>query len=380
MHYAYRITLLLCLCVGITANSGAKQNTDFYNERTKNMNYSEEEVSYQNKTANVTLSGTLTMPQAEGPFPVALLISGMGPNDRDYDTCGHKLFLTLADHLTNRGIAVLRVDKRGVGKSTGTLDATVTSKDLAGDVLAGVEYLKSRKDINHDQIGLIGHSEGGMIAMMVAAQSKDVAFVVSMAGATATSVDDVMESTALQLRADGAGETMVAQDRKLRAKVLAIVMQEQNSDVAAKLMHEVFATYWAELPETLKQESGKLLFAFTQANADAMITMFNSPWYRFFFSYQPVDTLKQIKAPVLAINGTLDWIALSKTLSVIAKALEQSGNRDYTTVELPNLNHQFRTCKTGSLAEYMAGGAAMAPEALNVISDWILERTINKKQ
>jgi pimeloyl-ACP methyl ester carboxylesterase len=304
----------------------------------------------------------------------------MGPNDRDYNTCGHKLFLALADHLTNRGIAVLRVDKRGVGKSTGTLDFTVTSKDLAGDVLAGVEYLKSRNDINPGQIGLIGHSEGGMIAMMVTAQSKDVAFMVSMAGATATSIDDVIEATELQLRADGASEMMIAQDRKIRAKLLATVTQEMNSDVTERLLREIFEVYWAELPETLKNESGKLLFAFTQDNAAEMIAMFNSPWYRFFFSHRPIDTLKQIKVPVLAINGTLDWITLSKTLSVISKTLEQSGNRDYKTVELPNLNHQFRTCKTGSLAEYMTSGEAMAPEALNVISDWILERTINKKQ
>ncbi len=381
MYYAYSITLLLCLCIGITADSCAKQNTDFYlYERAKNMSYREEEVSYQNKAANITLSGALTLPQAEGPFPVVLLISGMGPNNRDYDTCGHKLFLALADHLTNRELAVLRVDKRGVGKSTGTFDATVTSKDLADDVLAGVEYLKTRKDINHRQIGLIGHSEGGMIAMMVTAQLKDIAFMVSMAGAVATSVTDVMEQATLQLRADGASEAMLAQDRKLREKIFAVVTQESNSNSAQKQLQAVFATYWAELPVALKDESGKLLFAFTDAKSDAMIGMFNSPWYRFFFSCRPVDILAQITVPVLAINGTLDWITSSKTLSVIAKALEQAGNHDYTTVELSSLNHQFRECKTGSLAEYMARGEAMAPVALNVISDWILERTINKKQ
>ena len=341
--------------------------------------YHEEEVSYTNNVANVTLSGTLTIPQTEGPFPAVLLISGMGPNDRDYTTCGHKLFLVLADALTRRGIAVLRVDKRGIGKSTGTFDTTVTSKDLAGDVLAGITHLKTRKDINHRQIGLIGHSEGGMIASMVAAESKDVAFVVLMAAATTTSVDDSIEATALQLRADGATDELIARDRKLRKQVLSIVTQENDSTVAKKLMLEGFATYWTELPDALKQESTKFLFAFTQANADGMIKMFNSPWYRFFFSHQPIETLKQVKIPVLAMNGDLDWITSVKTLPIIAKALEEAGNRDCTTIELPNLNHQFRTCKTGSLAEYMTSEETMAPVALNAISDWILDRTINKQ-
>jgi hypothetical protein len=182
----------------------------------------------------------------------------------------------------------------------------------------------------------------------------------------------------LQLRADGASEEIIAQDHKLRAKILAIATQEQDSELAQKQSREVFASYWAELPEALKNESGKLLFAFTQEKADKMIAMFNSPWYRFFFSYKPIEALKQIKVPVLAINGTLDWITLSKTLPVIANALEQAGNRYYQTVQLTGLNHQFRVCKIGSLAEYMAPGEAMAPEVLKTISDWILEQVTSK--
>ena len=172
---------------------------------------------------------------------------------------------------------------------------------------------------------------------------------------------------------------MITQDRKLRTKVLAIATQEKNNGVAEKLMGKVFATYWTELPEAQKNESSKLLFAFTQANAVGMIKMFNSPWYRFFLSYKPVEALEQIKVPVLALTGNRDWITSVKTLSVIAKALAKAGNQDCTTIEFPNLNHQFRTCETGSLQEYAMVEETIAPVVLDVISDWILKRTINKK-
>ncbi|MFA6527642.1 MAG: alpha/beta hydrolase [Candidatus Babeliales bacterium] len=344
------------------------------------MNYKEQEVTYENKIAKVTLAGTLTTPQGEGPFPVVLLISGMGRNDRDYDICGHKLFLVLANHLIHHGIAVLRVDKRGVGKSTGTLDAAVTSKDLADDVFAGIAYLKTCKAIDHKKIGLIGHSEGGLIATMVATESKDVAFLVSMAGALTTGVAAVVEAMALQLRADGASKAMIEWDRKVRSAFLTIARREMDITRAETFMREAFAFYWAELSEALKNEACKLVFTITQANANAMISLFNSPWYRFLLSYRSVDALKQIKIPMLAITGSLDWITPASALSVIAKALERAGNRDCTTIELPHLNHQLRTCKTGSIAEYKQPGESIAPIALKVISDWIVERTSNRKK
>jgi pimeloyl-ACP methyl ester carboxylesterase len=320
----------------------------------------------------------LTTPQTDGPFPAALLISGMGPNDRDYTTCGHKLFLVLADHLTRNGIAVLRVDKRGIGKSTGTFDTTLTSKDLSEDVLAGIEYLKQHKKINPRQIGLIGHSEGGMIAAMLAAQSKEIAFIVSMAGAMATDVDVLIEQTAQQLRADGAAEELIAQDRNLRKKIFTIVTQEKNTTVAETLLHKVFTTYWTELSDAQKKESAMLPFAFTQDNASIMISMFNSPWYRYFLARRPLEDLKQITIPVLAINGDRDWIVSTKMLPIIAKTLQDAGNNDCTTTVFPNLHHQFRTCKTGSLQEYSTGNETIAPEVLKLISEWVLNRTINK--
>lgn len=350
-----------------------------YQEPVRPYQYREEAVSYENKTANITIVGTLTIPHGNNQFPVVLLISGMGPNDRDYTTCGHKLYLVLSDYLTRQGIAVLRVDKRGIGASTGSYNAAVTSKDYAADVLAGIAYLKSRTDLNHNQIGLIGHSEGGMIAAMLAAQSPDVAFVVSMAGAMLTDIDSSVEQTGLQLKADGASDAMVAQDSALRKKILSIIALEQNDAIAQMAIREVFNSYWSALPNELKAEAAKLPFAFTEAKIEHMATMFTSPWYRFFLSYKPEEALKQIKVPVLALNGDRDWIISAKTLSFIAKTLADAGNNDCTTLAFPNLNHQFRTCATGSLAEYMAKGETIAPVVLEAIADWIIAHTIKKQ-
>ena len=343
--------------------------------------YHEEEVSYPNQKAGIVLSGTLTKPRAQGIYPAVLLIAGMGPNDRNATThAGHKPFLVLADHLTRQGVAVLRADKRGVGKSTGVFGTTATSKDLADDVMAGIEYLKTRPDIDVAKIGLIGHSEGGMIAAMVAAASSDVAFLVLMAGAMVTDIQASIEHTALQLRADGASEEMIARDRVVRAQVLGILSQEKDVELAQKKALAIIDQYWTELPEILKEESGKLLFAFTKANAVGRIAMYNSPWYRFFLGYRPADALKRITVPVLALNGELDWIsAPSITFPVIVTALTEAGNSDYTLATLPQLNHSLQTCQTGAIPEYATLEETMAPQALGMMSDWIVKRTLSQK-
>jgi len=170
--------------------------------------YKEEEVVYENKEAGITLAGTLTLPRQECPFPAVLLISGSGPQDRNETLLGHRPFLVLADYLTRRGIAVLRVDDRGVGESTGNI-SQATSEDFATDVLAGIEYLKNRKEINPMQIGLIGHSEGGFIAPMVAVQSPDVAFIVLMAGTGLTGEEILYLQGELMARAEGASEEAI---------------------------------------------------------------------------------------------------------------------------------------------------------------------------
>ncbi len=339
--------------------------------------YREEEVSYENKTDGLTLSGTLTIPDKKGSAPVALLVSGMGPNDRDYSMLGHKLFLVLADYLTRHGIAVLRVDKRGVGKSTGTFDATVTCEDLARDVQAGIAYLKSRKDISPDQIGLIGHSEGGMIASMVAADCNDVAFLVLMAAVATISIENVLRQVAMQLKADGATEQMIAADSNVRKELLSIVKQEANSQVAESKMRNIMASYFDSLPQELKKESELFVFTLKESHANDMISFFNSSTYRYWLSYNPITKLKRVTVPVLALNGDLDFVAASKIqLPIITHVLQDANNDDASIVEIPKTNHWFQTCATGAMAEYGALEETISPAVLKLITDWVLVRVI----
>ncbi len=340
--------------------------------------YEVQNVRYENKAAGITLAGTLTFPREQGPFPAVILIAGMGPNDRDYTMSNHKLFLVLADYLTRQGIAVLRFDKRGVGQSTGIFDTTLTSADFARDVEAGIAYLKTRPEINAQQIGLVGHSEGGLIASMVAAGSKDVAFVILMAGVLATKIADAVELTALQLRADGASKDFLAYDRALRTQLLSIVTQEPDAAKAKKELFALIEHHWQMLPEATRKEATKLPFAITQENAADTVAMLNSPWYRFYLSYDLTSVLKKLTIPVLAMAGGHDWVASpSIVFPIMKKALKQASNKDFILRELPNLNHWLQTCATGALAEYGMGEETMATVALQTMAKWIEER--NKK-
>jgi uncharacterized protein len=394
MFYAHRIrlissylflnTFIINTCLTKDSERTEKMSTkenkkttqqSFPQEPKRPFPYHEEAVSYQNEAAGITLSGTLTMPTPNGCFPVVILIAGYGPNDRDYTLMGHKRFLVLADHLTRKGLAVLRFDKRGVGKSTGDY-AAATSRDFADDVLAGIEYLKTRNDIDSTNIGLIGHSEGGMIASMLAAESKDIAFLIIMAGVMQTDADNWAAQTGKQLHADGASKELLARDRTLRTQIFTIVQQESNIDVAKIKLQNLMNDYCEQLPENLRNESDNIPFAITKAKVGKMAAAFNSAWYRYFFSCKPVEMLKRIKVPVLAIYGDRDWIVSSQpSLGIIAKALKEAGNLDYTTIEMPNLNHSFQTCKTGALAEYATIKETISPVAINLISDWIIKKS-----
>lgn len=341
--------------------------------------YIQEEITYSNQIDGIIISGTLTIPSTEGCFPAVILVSGMGPNDRDYTMLGHKPFLVLADYLTRQGIAVLRVDKRGVGKSTGTFNTTVTSKDLARDVQAGLDYLKTRKEINSNRIGLIGHSEGGLIAAMVASQSS-VAFLILLAGAMVTGIGQVLTQVGMQLKADGASKELIDHDSKIREKVLSVAKDESDSDKAAVLMRTIMTAYFAALPVAIKAESEQFMFAIKESNAEGMIAFFNSPTYRYWLGHNSVADLSTLRMPVLAINGDLDFVTMSRIqLPVIKKALQSAGNRDVTIVEMPKMNHWFQSCLTGAMNEYGALQETISPLVLRQIADWIAIRSSVKK-
>ena len=318
--------------------------------------YREEEITYDNKVQNVTLAATLTIPQGNGTFPGVLLITGSGPQDRDESLLGHKPFLILSDYLTRHGIAVLRADDRGVGKSTGVF-AKATTADFATDAEAGVAYLKTRAEIDPHRIGLVGHSEGGLIAPMVAARNKDVAFIVMMAGPGIPG-DQVLvaQGEAIEV-SSGKPADQAAKDAAREREMLTMVETEKDDAVLQKELKEKMAD---RVPEGM------------MGGAIAQIT---SPWFRYFLTYDPATALRKVTCPVLAINGSLDKQVLpSQNLPAIRKVLEEAGNKHFEIDELPGLNHLFQTAKTGSPMEYAQIEETMSPIALEKISAWILKQ------
>jgi uncharacterized protein len=333
--------------------------------------YLEEEVAYENKKANVKLAGTLTLPKANGSFPAVLLITGSGPQDRNEEIFGHKPFLLIADYLTRRGIAVLRVDDRGVGGPTGDVNSS-TSADFAEDVLAGVEFLKNRKEIDAKHIGLIGHSEGGLIAPLVASQSKDIAFIVMLAGPGLPGDEILVEQNKLVLKAAGSSNEEIARQLKFLAIALPIAKQEEDPKVAQKRIAEELAKWKDMADETEKKDVEELVKSLERGAIQGLTTK----WFRFFLNYDPRPALRKVQCPVLALNGEKDLqVPCKANLEEIAKALKEGGNKDFTVKELAGLNHLFQTCKTGGVQEYGSIEETMAPVVLETMADWIAART-----
>ena len=315
--------------------------------------YLDEEVTYQNVKDAVTLAGTLTLPPTGGPFPAVILITGSGQEDRDETVYGHRPFLVLADYLTRRGLAVLRVDDRGVGGSTGDV-LQATSEDFARDVLAGVAFLKARKEIDPQRIGLIGHSEGGLIAPLVAVDSNDVALIVLMAGPGVRG-DLVIEDQIVSLmRADGADQAAIDATLQVQRRLVEVVQTETDPHLAQEKLRDLGCT-------------------------EAQIQTLTSKWFYFWVTHDPKETLRRVKCPVLAINGALDiQVSAQVNLPAIEQALREGGNPDFTVQELPSLNHLFQTAKTGSIDEYAKIEETMSPVALDTIAQWIAAQTKQK--
>ena len=331
--------------------------------------YQEIEVAYPNKAAEgVNLAGTLTLPKGKGPFPVVVLISGSGAQDRDETLLGHKPFLVLADYLTRRGVGVLRFDDRGVNKSTGN-HAIATSADFATDVQAGVEYLKTRKDVDSKRIGLMGHSEGGLIAPMVAARyPDDVAFLVLLAGPGVPGDEILAEQSTLIQKAMGRDAAGVEKSTISAKKIYAVLRTEKDEAALKKALDAIVKDSVADLSEAERKALGDN----PSAALDGQLKMLQSPWFRYFLTYDPRPTLAKVKCPVLAINGEKDLqVPPKQNLPEIEKAVKSGGNAAVTIRELPNLNHLFQTCKTGAPAEYAQIEETFAPAALQVVGDWV---------
>ncbi len=327
--------------------------------------YISEEISFLNARDSIMLSGTLTLPLSGSNFPVVVLISGSGPQNRNEELMGHKPFLVLADHLTKNGIAVLRYDDRGVAKSKGNF-GTATSADFATDVSAAVKYLKTRNEIDAGKIGLIGHSEGGMIAPMVAADSKEIGFIVLLAGTGVPGKDVLLLQQEMIAKAAGGSEDAIQSNAALMKDLMAILTSGQDANTVNDKFSQRLKQAYLELPDSTKKQTG------FEGQFMMQYARLNTIWMKFFLSYDPATALQKLKIPVLALNGSKDLqVSPGQNLPAIEKALKNAGNKQFIIKELPNLNHLFQECKTGAPSEYAEIEQTMSPVLLNEVSGWI---------
>jgi pimeloyl-ACP methyl ester carboxylesterase len=334
------------------------------------INYTSQDVVYYNADKSLHFGATLTLPKGIKKAPIVILVSGTGPQNRDGEMAGHKMFAEIADYLSNRGIAVLRTDDRGVGKTNGVYSTSNTA-DFADDVMDAIAYLKTRKDINKKEIGLIGHSEGGAVISIVASRSKDVAFMISLAGLAT----DGLSSVIRQNKDIVAAANIPDYDKKRYGEINQIMF-----DTAYKYADADSATLAKQLNDKYNAWKVKDDAYFKSLNVGEfdhfrfpiyMYTMqATGRWYRFFIRYNPAQYLSKVTIPVLALNGDKDvMVAYDQNLGNFKKYL--CNDKDVTTKVMHGLNHLFLPCEKGTQDEYVKIKAPMSGDALKIVYDWI---------
>lgn len=322
--------------------------------------YYAEDIVFENKSAHITLGGTLTLPKKEGNFPVVILITGSGPQNRNEEILGHKPFLVIADYLTKNGIAVFRYDDRGVGQSKGNFYNS-TSADFASDVKSAIEYLKTRKEINSKKIGLVGHSEGGLIAPMVASTSKDVNFIVLLAGPGLQGNELMLLQKEKIERRMGVPDSIVTKGQNMYKGAYSLIVNAKDTVDLRRNVHSYFSEFLGS--KVTNEQINEL--------TDQIIT----PWFIYFLQTNPTYYLQKVKCPVLALNGENDLqVPYKENLEAIQSALSKGGNKKVKIISLPRLNHLFQESKTGLPQEYSAIEQTFSPTALEAMTKWIQDQ------
>lgn len=330
--------------------------------------YLEEEIAF--KSGRILLAGTLTIPKEDKKYPAVILLTGNGPLNRDEDIFGFKIFQIIADYLTRKGFAVLRYDDRGVGGSTGN-SIQSTTEDFADDAKAAIEFLKKQKNIDVSKIGFLGHSEGGMIAPMVASTSGDVAFIVLMSAPGVSGGDVLLEQQKLILQSSGVKDSLIEQNLDLQRKInTALINDTDLNDLRTDIYafaEKDFETLSPEIKTSIQDKK-----AYINSTVQSQILMFNNPWLKFYIKYDPAPTLQKVKIPVLMTFGELDLqVPTAQSRSKMEAALASGGNKNYKSVVFPKANHLYQEAKTGSPAEYNELKKEFVPGFLNTLADWI---------
>ena len=318
------------------------------------FHYQIEEVTFVNEKEGNTLAGTLTIPEGEGPFPAMVLVSGSGQQNRDEELMNHRPFWVIADYCARHGIAVLRYDDRGIGGSTGEVE-NATSMDFSYDAEAAFGYLRNRKEINATKVGILGHSEGGVINFMVAARRPEVAFLVSLAGPSVNGIEVLKEQQAAILRASGMTEEMVQFNGNANAQMFDIIETSNDREEADSLLRQLLKG-WGYNEELTEQTVGQMA----------------SPWMYYFLRYDPTDAIVKTNCPALLLNGSKDLqVIASQNLPGYEKIIAEHGKTNLTLRELPDLNHLFQHCETGSPNEYFEIEETISPEVLEMIVEFV---------
>lgn len=333
--------------------------------------YKSEDVIYKDPKSNRQYGATITIPPGNGPFPAALLITGSGPQNRDEELFGHKPFAVLADALTRNGFIVLRVDDRGVGKTTGRFEGSTTA-DFAGDTRISLQYLQARPEVDKTKTGMIGHSEGGLIAPMVAAGRDDINFIILLAGPGVKISQLLEEQNAAISRQAGISEPAISSYIDIYTKAAMAIVTAKDSVTAIEKTREMIKDWRKKTDTTLLTELRLNNEKANQQMTTALVSSMRENWFRQFYLLNPANYLRKVSCKVLALNGSKDiQVISSSNLPGIEAALKKSKSAVYEVKELPGLNHLFQNCKTCSSAEYGQLEETFAPVALQEINNWL---------
>ena len=333
--------------------------------------YEEEEVTFRN--GDIKFAGTLMLPKKQGRHPAVIMITGSGPQNRYEELFGWKVFQGIADHFTRNGIAVLLYDDRGMGGSGGNV-FDVTTEDFATDALAALGYLQSRGDINPREIGLCGHSEGGIVAPFAAAKSSEVAFIICISGTGVPGKDILLKQTELIARANGEPEEKIRESVNNIETIISLINESRGEEEIKKKIGEIVEIQIAAMTE--EQKKGvKDLEEFRKGMVDELHKQFAGPWFQFFLKLDPAPILEKVKCPVLLTFGELDLqVPAEWSKEAMVKALERGGNKNFQARIFPKANHLYQAAETGSPSEYTGLPKEFVPGFLEFMSGWILER------
>ncbi len=339
---------------------------------TEDVPYNREEITFIN--GENTFAGTLTIPHLKGKHPAVVMVTGSGPHDRNEEILGFKIFKIIADHLTRNGIAVLRYDDRGVGGTTGKSKDESTTDDFSGDVIEAVKYLKTRDDINPDQIGLCGHSEGGIVAPLAASKYNGIAFIVLIAGTGVKGIDILKEQSSLIMKADKVPDEEIQGYNKLLDEAYEVSKKNSGWKEFKDEIRDAMKYNYDHMPDDQKSKI-KNKDEYVNTMTDLTVNQYKSTWMKYFMDYDPSIALSKVTCPVLMFFGEKDMqVPVKQNQKPMEDALKKGGNKDYTVKVMPDANHLFQSAITGSPNEYASLPKEFVPGFLDTMSDWIIQR------